>query len=151
MSIESVLSSGMLSPNQIVIIGLDGEPRLAEKETLLAPGELVITSEEDLTTLLIEANISVVNAESKMVNIDDEIVDVLDALVNGQDPMQLQGEFATAAGSVTSSSIGVATTVERVGVESVAQSIPFETQGLDGITVSGAQLTGLQNVLFSGN
>ncbi|MEZ8194799.1 Ig-like domain-containing protein, partial [Vibrio cortegadensis] len=140
MDFSALVAGGISSLDQIMVIDLNGNVKVLKEGETVLPGELVIENNiSDMTGLTAsEAQISRVNDKNELDDITDDIEQIFAALEEGQDPTQLNEEFATAAGTNSGSSLITSGAVERDGAEVLADT-NFVTSGLEALGLSQTQ------------
>ncbi|MEZ8104078.1 hypothetical protein ACED22_03025, partial [Vibrio cortegadensis] len=140
MDFSALVAGGISSLDQIMVIDLNGNVKVLKEGETVLPGELVIENNiSDMTGLTAsEAQISRVNDKNELDDITDDIEQIFAALEEGQDPTQINEEFATAAGTNSGSSLITSGAVERDGAEVLADT-NFVTSGLEALGLSQTQ------------
>ncbi|MBW3696979.1 VWA domain-containing protein [Vibrio sp. T187] len=135
MDLSTLIAGGALTIGQRIVLDINGNIKLLELGESPQFGDVVLESfsgNPDATP-----KVSRISEEGE-VDITSEIEDIFAALEEGQDPTQLDDEFATAAGAGTGSSLVSAGSVERDGAESIAET-EFDTAGLESLGLSTTQ------------
>ncbi|OLQ91011.1 hypothetical protein BIY22_19130 [Vibrio panuliri] len=122
-----------LAVGQAVVIDAEGNARIVNLSEPLNDGEVIIQSNPDES---IQATL--VNQDGDNIDITNDVAQVIEAIEQGQDPAELEEEFASEAGSEDSSSGTVLDSVSRDGSETIANTL-FETEGLESIGLSTTQ------------
>ncbi|TKF24321.1 hypothetical protein FCV43_02115, partial [Vibrio genomosp. F6] len=140
MDFSALVAGGISSLDQIMVIDLNGNVKVLKEGEIVLPGELVIENNiSDMTDLTAsEAQVSRVNDQNELDDITDDIEQIFAALEEGQDPTQINEEFATAAGTNSGSSLITSGAVERDGAEVLADT-NFVTSGLEALGLSQTQ------------
>ncbi|WP_155741982.1 VCBS domain-containing protein, partial [Vibrio nigripulchritudo] len=135
-SIQSLLSSAIAGVGQMIVIDQQGNIRVVPKGTPLLPGEVVLEADgASKDGAAPRAGIVDDNQDINQLELDEDIQEIFAALEGGEDPTQLDDEFATAAGDASSgSSLTTSGEIERIGAQSIAETSfdtgSFERQGL---------------------
>ncbi|NOH79981.1 hypothetical protein F0231_09535, partial [Vibrio sp. RE86] len=135
MGFGTFVAMGNLAANQVIVIDLNGNVRVLADGELPKPGEVVVQTNESTEQ---DLQVAVVDDGGESQDITGEIEDIFAALEEGQDPTQLDDEFATAAGGQTGSSLTATGSVARDGSETIA-STEFVTSGFNSLGLSETQ------------
>ncbi|WP_205410503.1 VCBS domain-containing protein, partial [Vibrio spartinae] len=130
MRFESKISLPDVAKDQVIIIDQDGNVITIKPGEIIPPGVVVLEggnflNHDEYTAL----NAKVVAPNGDKVDITNDVNQLLTSIEQGDDPTQLGGTFAPAAGSVSGSSLSTSATVEAINDELIAQT-DFSTQGL---------------------
>ncbi|MGR5303075.1 Ig-like domain-containing protein, partial [Vibrio alfacsensis] len=119
---------------QLVVIGLDGQLKVLNENQQPLIGEVIIAKNEAKSDGF---QVQVVN-EDGIRDVSDDVAQIIGALEAGQDPTLLDEDFAPAAGQNNGSSLQASGTIDRTGVELLADT-NFETSGLQSLGLSETQ------------
>ncbi len=111
--------------DKYVVIGKDGHARVIESKDNLLPGEIIL---ETLQSDSISKHVSIADDDTQT-EVLGETENIVKAIVQGDDPTELEEEYATAAGEQLGSSLVNSATIERSGAEFLASTF-FETSGI---------------------
>ncbi|WP_341665113.1 Ig-like domain-containing protein, partial [Vibrio sp.] len=131
MDIKSYFSGNKLASNQSVIIGRDGNVRVANTFEEALPLEVVISNSQfdsQFDSQSDNLTIGFVDESSNIQDISGDIDDIIEALEAGEDPTELGEEFATTSGGQVGSSPSSVTSVVRTA-EQTSPKTAFETEG----------------------
>ncbi|MGR5134762.1 Ig-like domain-containing protein, partial [Vibrio alfacsensis] len=119
---------------QLVVIGLDGQLKVLNENQQPLPGEVIIAKNEARSDGF---QVQVVSGDG-IRDVSDDVAQIIGALEAGQDPTLLDEEFAPAAGQNNGSSLQASETIDRTGLELLADT-NFETSGLQSLGLSETQ------------
>ncbi|NOH99453.1 Ig-like domain-containing protein, partial [Vibrio sp. 99-70-13A1] len=139
MDITTVIASSALVIGQRIVVGIDGNIRVLKDGEPLLNGDVVLETSEESAQPIVKVSRFVDDNE---VDVTDDIANIFAALEQGEDPTQLNDEFATAAGTSSGSSLVAGGSIERDGTEIIAQT-EFLTEGFASIGFSETQSLGL--------
>ncbi|MFH4619202.1 Calx-beta domain-containing protein, partial [Vibrio furnissii] len=147
MSVNSLVFSGILSANQMIVIDVNGNIRTALIGEKLPQGTVIVQRGDDISD---EAALKtqIIDANNNPQDITDDVARIFAALEEGQDPTQVDEELAPAAGGGQGSALTAAATVERIGSETIAIT-SFDTTGFESLGLSQTQSLALSSVLVT--
>ncbi|WP_198599280.1 cadherin domain-containing protein, partial [Vibrio sp. 10N.261.55.A7] len=134
--------------NATIVIDVNGQIRELLPGQTPAPGEVVVTVDDGNPDVPnIQADITTEDGGFNELDLEGEIAQIFEQLEQGVDPTA-NDDFATAAGGQNGSSPTGTGTVERDGVETIAET-QFDTEGLQSQGLSETQSLALFNTLTS--
>lgn len=149
MGISGILSLANLASGQVLVIDINGEIRLLNNGEQPLPGELILDiplgNENSVVDDIVAQQIA---ADGQLNDVSQEIAGIISAIEQGEDPTQVDPEFAPAAGDSQGSSLGLSGTVGRDGNELLAETV-FQTQAGSVLTLSRTQSQGLVELVNS--
>ncbi|XAW88763.1 Ig-like domain-containing protein [Vibrio sp. CDRSL-10 TSBA] len=145
MGLNSLVTSGILSANQMIVIDPAGNVRIATVGEQLPQGTVIVQIGNEVNDdAAVRAQL--VDANNMPQDITDDVEQIFAALEDGQDPTQIDGDLAPAAGGVQGSAVTDSATIERTDSETIATT-DFETSGLESLGLSETQSLALTNLV----
>jgi Ca2+-binding RTX toxin-like protein len=145
MGLNLLVSSGILSANQMIVIDTNGNIRTATIGEKLPHGTVIVQRGDNITDDA-ELKAQLVDANNTPQDITDDVARIFAALEEGQDPTQVDDAEAPAAGGAQGSALAEAATVERIGSETIATT-DFDTTGFESLGLSQTQSLALSSLL----
>ncbi|WP_241669728.1 hypothetical protein [Vibrio furnissii] len=145
MSVNSLVFSGILSANQMIVIDVNGNIRTALIGEKLPQGTVIVQRGDDISDDA-ALKTQIIDANNNPQDITDDVARIFAALEEGQDPTQVDEELAPAAGGGQGSALTAAATVERIGSETIAIT-SFDTTGFESLGLSQTQSLALSSLL----
>ncbi|WP_260678512.1 VCBS domain-containing protein [Vibrio fluvialis] len=147
MGLNLLVSSGILSANQMIVIDTNGNIRTATIGEKLPHGTVIVQRGDNITDDA-ELKAQLVDANNTPQDITDDVARIFAALEEGQDPTQVDDAEAPAAGGAQGSALAEAATIERIGSETIATT-DFDTTGFESLGLSQTQSLALSSLLAS--
>ncbi|MCG6269285.1 hypothetical protein [Vibrio furnissii] len=97
MSVNSLVFSGILSANQMIVIDVNGNIRTALIGEKLPQGTVIVQRGDDISDDA-ALKTQIIDANNNPQDITDDVARIFAALEEGQDPTQVDEELAPAAG-----------------------------------------------------
>ncbi len=145
MGLNLLVSSGILSANQMIVIDTNGNIRTATIGEKLPHGTVIVQRGDNITDDA-ELKAQLVDANNTPQDITDDVARIFAALEEGQDPTQVDDAEAPAAGGAQGSALAEAATIERIGSETIATT-DFDTTGFESLGLSQTQSLALSSLL----
>ncbi len=145
MGLNLLVSSGILSANQMIVIDINGNIRTATIGEKLPQGTVIVQRGDNITDDA-ELKAQLVDANNTPQDITDDVARIFAALEEGQDPTQVDDAEAPAAGGAQGSALAEAATIERIGSETIATT-DFDTTGFESLGLSQTQSLALSSLL----
>ncbi|EPZ5904514.1 Ig-like domain-containing protein, partial [Vibrio fluvialis] len=145
MGLHLLVSSGILSANQMIVIDINGNIRTATIGEKLPQGTVIVQRGDNITDDA-ELKAQLVDANNTPQDITDDVARIFAALEEGQDPTQVDDAEAPAAGGAQGSALAEAATIERIGSETIATT-DFDTTGFESLGLSQTQSLALSSLL----
>ncbi len=145
MGLNLLVSSGILSANQMIVIDTNGNIRTATIGEKLPHGTVIVQRGDNITDDA-ELKAQLVDANNTPQDITDDVARIFAALEEGQDPTQIDDAEAPAAGGALGSALAEAATIERIGSETIATT-DFDTTGFESLGLSQTQSLALSSLL----